>query len=295
MKTPHLDKIKAALNNPKSNADLEILKEIHNEYNLWTKKMDNLKSKGDEKVKDLVKLLNEYKDKVEVNLIFEKGSEFLKRQKGQLKLDGSIMEEFLIRLMDISIIPELKDASFITGPNQAFMSLAFVPQDFNNLGLKPEILLKTKDQDFIVGKEIFYKFSSEESFGSKRTTEGKMALAVISAECKVNYDKTMFQECAGTAARLKQGIPYAKYFVIVEYLDMTPEDCRLTEIDNVLIIRKAKRLPFEKRTSIKDVKEQRKNNPIDYKIILKFVNEMRSFLSSKWYDPDEALRRGSFN
>jgi hypothetical protein len=295
MKTPHLDKIKSALKNPKAKEDLKVLQDIMNEYLVWTKKMDSLKSKGDKKLEDLIKLLNEYKDNVEVKLILGSGSSFLTRQKGQLKLDNSIMEEFLIRLMDSNIIPELKGVEFITGPHKAFMSLAFRPQDFTNLGKKPEVIIKTKDNDFILGKKIHYKFSSESDFNSDKTHEGEFALAVIAAECKVNFDKTMFQECSGTAGRLKEGVPYAKYYTLVEFLDMAPEDCKLTDIDNVFLIRKAKRLPYEKRNNIEEVSKQRKSNPISYEVMLSFVNEIRNFLSSTWYNPNEALPRGSFN
>ena len=197
--------------------------------------------------------------------------------------------------MDSEIIVELKDVDFITGPNNAFLSLSFRPQDFTALNNKPEVILKTKDCDFILGKQIFYKFSSESNFNNSNTHEGKMALAVLAAECKVNYDKTMFQECVATASRLKSGVPYAKYFAIIEFLDMKPEDCRLTDLDNVFLIRKAKRLPYEKRNNIDEVRKQRKSNPIDYEVILKFVNEIREFLGTTWYDPAAALNQGSFN
>lgn len=295
MKTPHFDKIKAALENPKSKEDLIVLKEILKEYGDWCKEMDALSTKGDQKIIDLVKLLNEYKDKVEIDCILKRGSPFLIRQKGQLKLDCSIIEEFLIRLMDKDIIPEIDGVSLLTGPNQTFMSLSFVPQSVASLINRPQVILKTKDQDFIVGKEIYYKFSAESSFSSERTTEGKLALAVIATECKVNYDKTMFQECAGTASRLKQGIPYAKYFVLVEFLDMTPEDCRLTEIDNVFLMRKTKRLPFEKRNDINAVTLHRKQHPIDSEVMINFVHEIKNFLSNNWYNAEEAIKRGSFN
>lgn len=295
MVTPHLDKIKSAIKNPKAKADVKILNEILKAYVTWIKKMDSLKSKGDKKLKELVDLLNEYKDFVEVDLIIAQGSDFLIRQKGQMKLDNSIMEEFLIRLMDEDIIPELKGVDFITGPNKALMSLAFRPQDFAHLGEKPEVVLKVKDQDFILGKKIHYKFSSDKDFNKDNTQVGEFALAVIAAECKINLDKTMFQECAGTASRLKEGVPYAKYFTLVEFLDMIPEDCNLTEIDNVFLLRKGKRLPYEKRNKLEEVRKQRISNPIDYNIILKFVNEIRDFLDATWYNPDEALSRGSFN
>jgi Bpu10I restriction endonuclease len=104
----------------------------------------------------------------------------------------------------------------------------------------------------------------------------------------------MFQECAGTAARLKQGCPIAKYYALVEYLDMQPEDTRLTEIDNVFLLRKTKRLPFEKRNILSEIKAQHKNFPISSDVISMFVAEIQNFIDASWYDPEEALRRGSF-
>jgi hypothetical protein len=117
---------------------------------------------------------------------------------------------------------------------------------------------------------------------------------VLAAECKVNLDKTMYQEAAGTAARLKQGCPMERYFVPVEYLDMQPEDCRLTDIDNVFLLRHARRLPVEKRSVLSEVERQRQEHPIDAKILWRFVQEIRAFVETTWYDPDEALNRGSF-
>jgi len=42
----------------------------------------------------MTELLNNYKDFLEVDLITRRGSAFIKRQKGQLKLDNSVIEEF---------------------------------------------------------------------------------------------------------------------------------------------------------------------------------------------------------
>lgn len=116
----------------------------------------------------------------------------------------------------------------------------------------------------------------------------------MASECKVNLDKTMFQEAAGTATRLKQGVPYARYYILVEFLDMQPEDTRLTDIDNVFLLRHAERLPFEKRSDLQSVKKQRKDHPIDHGVIQMFLEEIRGFLQTKWYDPESALSRGSF-
>ena len=293
-KHPHREKLLAAIENPKSNEDVDLLKEGLSAYNVWIEKLTGLKSKGEERINEMTTLLNEYKDFLEVDLIATRGSDFLKRQKGQLKLDNSVLEEFLIHLVNPAILGNLPSFNLETGPQTAFMSLAFRPSAISNLNEKPEVILKVKDQDFTIGKAIHYKFSSDSKFSTQKTVDGKFYLAVLAAECKINYDKTMFQECAGTAARLKQGCPIAKYYALVEFLDMQPEDTRLTEIDNVFLLRKAKRLPFEKRSVLAEVKAQHKNFPISPEVISKFVSEIQKFIDATWYNPDEALIRGSF-
>jgi hypothetical protein len=293
-KTPHKEKLIAALENPKTNGDTDLLKEALSGYEYWISKLVSLSTKGEERIIEMTSLLNGYKDFLEVDLIASKGTAFLKRQKGQLKLDNSVLEEFLIHLVSPNILNNLPDFDLESGPQTAFMSLAFRPSNISNLNGKPEVILKVKDQDFTIGKEIHYKFSSDLNFSNQKTVNGRFHLAVLSAECKINYDKTMFQECAGTAARLKQGCPIAKYYAMVEYLDMQPEDTRLTEIDNVFLIRKAKRLPFEKRSKLEEVKAQHRNFPISADVISMFVREIQSFIDSTWYNPEEALKRGSF-
>jgi hypothetical protein len=264
-------------------------------YDDWITKMSALTSTGQKKVFEMVKLLNIYKDYLEVELIAQKGSTFIKRQKGQLKLDNSVLEEFLIYLVDPTIIQGLPtDFHIEKGPQTAFMSLSFRPSGMSSLNEKPDIVLKEKNQDFTIGKSLYYKFSASPSFETTKTSEGKLFLAVLAAEIKVNYDKTMFQECAGTAARLKQGCPIAKYYALVEYLDMQPEDCRLTDIDNVFLLRKTKRLPQQKRPIYEEVKNQHQDYPIDKKVMWNFVQEIQNFVDAIWYDPDAALKRGSF-
>jgi hypothetical protein len=294
LKNPHREKLLAAIANPKCKNDIPILKEAEKAYNNWIKDINSLTSTGKQKVFEMVNTLNEYKDYLEVELIARRGSPFIKRQKGQLKLDNSVIEEFLIHLIDPSIISRLPSFELEVGPQTAFMSLSFRPAGISKLDDKPEVVLKLKDQDFTIGKTVYYKFSSDSKFDESKTEEGKLFLAVLAVECKVNYDKTMFQECAGTASRLKQGCPISTYYALVEYLDMNPEDCRLTDIDNVFLLRHAKRLPFEKRSIFEEVRDQHKHYPIDGEVLYKFVQETQRFINAVWYDPNEALKRGSF-
>jgi len=293
--TSHKEKLLAAIENPKCKDDVEILKEGLNAYNKWIINLDALKSTGKQKILEMTNLLNKYKDYLEVDLIAKKCSPFIKRQKGQLKLDNSVIEEFLTRLIDPSIIKGLPtDFHLEVGPQTAFMSLSFRPMNMNSLNEKPDVVMKLKDQDFTIGKTIYYKFSPDANFGVTKTGKGSLFLAVLAAECKVNLDKTMFQEAAGTATRLKQGCPNSRYYVLAEYLDMIPEDCRLTDIDNVFLLRHVRRLPFEKRDVYEEVRDQHRDFPIDGELVYRFVEEIQSFLGSAWYDPDAALSRGSF-
>lgn len=292
--TPHKDKLIAAIDNKKAKNDKILLQEAYERYESWIKDLSKLTSKGDKRVEEMTNLLNAYKDFLEVDLIAKKGSAFLKRQKGQMKLDNSIMEEFLIHLVCDDVLKNLPNG-IETGSQKAFMSFSFRPSSIKALIKKPEIVLKQKDQDFTLGKSIYYQLSPDDQFDKGITTNGKLFLAVLAAEVKVNYDKTMFQECAGTASRLKQGCPESKYYALVEYLDMQAEDVRLTDIDNVFLLRKAKRLPYEKRSIFEEVRDQHKEFPISADVMKKFVKEMQHFINATWYDPDEALKRGSFS
>lgn len=291
---PHKDKLEAAIANPKAAQDLDILQEALNAYNSWIESIHNLQSTGDEYLTDLVRGLNSYKDYLEVELIARRGSDFIKRQKGQLKLDNSVIEEFLPYLVDTRLLNNLPtEYELETGSQTSFMSLSFCPTNIQTLH-KPQIEIKDKDQDFAIGKSIYYKFSTDQDFAAESTITGQMFLAVLAAECKVNYDKTMFQECCGTAARLKQGCPISKYYALVEYLDMSPEDTRLTSIDNVYLLRKAKRLPYEKRSVYSEILAQHRDYPIDLDVMRQFVKSIQDFIDATWYDPAAALARGSF-
>lgn len=292
---PHKDKLDAAIANPKcSKNDKALLERARAAYEQWIGKMESLSSSGRTRVKEMTDLLNEYKDFLEVELIAKGGADFIVRQKGQLKLDGSVIEEFLIHLIDRGVLNNLPSFGLEVGPQTAFMSLAFMPRNLEALGDKPAVVLKEKDTDFTVGKTVYFKFSVDPSFSAAKTSEGNFVLAILAAECKINLDKTMFQEAAGTAARLKQGCPISRYYLLVEYLDMEPEDCRLTAVDNVFLLRHAKRLPFEKRNIYDEVKKQHREHPIDFEVVWRFSQEIQKFIDAVWHDPTRALQRGSF-
>lgn len=292
--TPHLDKLNAAMANEKCHDDLKLLQEALKRYEAWIKSNNGLQTTGRQRVNDLVEYLNAYKDFLEVELIARKGSAFLKRQKGQLKLDNSVIEEFLPYLVVPEIIEGLPETPILLGPYKTFLNVNLAPPSLDNFDGPPEVLVKTKDQDFIIGKTVYYKLSSDPKFKKPHTAQGCFALAALVAECKTNFDKTMFQEAIGTAGTLKHTCPQARYYVLAEHLDMVPEDTRLTSLNNVYLLRKCRRLSPGKRHRVKEVEAQHRDFPIDVEVIWQFTEEIQRFVHSVWYDPHKAVRRGSF-
>lgn len=294
--TPHGNKITAALTNLKAgDEDRVLLGEIRERYDAWTQALDEVVPDEDPETRVLrqARLLNDYKFFVEVECIARRGSAWLKRQKGQLKLDNSIIEEFLIHLVHPATLPGFPRLDELTaGPHQAFMSMSFRTDSMAGLLDRPEVVVKTKDQDFALGARVHYAVGTDPTLAD--ATRGAFVLAVLAAECKVNLDKTMFQEAAGTATRLKHGCPMAKYFVIAEFLDMTPEDVRLTDIDNVFLLRGVRRLNPSQRSDADAIARCHTEHPVRGDVLWRFVQEMQAFIQAIWFDPASVLQRGSF-
>ena len=105
----HKDKLEALLKNPKlPPSDVPKVGEALKRHKHWISQLDSLKFSGEELLKEMIRLLNEYKFFIEYNLIFCSPNDFLYRQKGQLKLDNTVLEEFLPRLVDERLVSSLK-------------------------------------------------------------------------------------------------------------------------------------------------------------------------------------------
>jgi len=125
------------------------------------------------------------------------------------------------------------------GPNRCFSAIYFVSgitRPERGGGLK----IREKDQDFTVSRRLYVRTSHSAEFTS--FAEDNTYLAHIAAEIKTNLDKTMFQEACATAHDVKSAVAGSKYYLICEWLDMIPLSTAPTDIDEALILRKAKRL-----------------------------------------------------
>jgi hypothetical protein len=148
-------------------------------------------------------------------------------------------------LVDPRIIPELEGTEYYAGPKNAFSAVYFTASlalPLKGGGLE----IRTKDHDFTVGRSVYVQASFDKSFPAEDTLTRDTYLAFLAAECKTNLDKTMFQEAAATAHDLKTAVVGARYYVLCEWLDMTPISTATTDIDEVIILR-GKRLPSARR------------------------------------------------
>ena len=235
---PHYGKLIACLGNPRlPEADKERLEEAIRKYHEWIIELESVERGQIDTAEKLVEITNKYKRFIELDLIFDSTDNFLYRQKGQLKLDNTILEEFLPQLVFRSL--RGIDYSFELGPRNTFAGLSFL-SSVGNPGEGGEPSIRTKNQDFILGKKLYLKTSFDLDFQNYKLIESH--LGYVCAECKTNLDKTMFQEAVATSRDLKIAVPGSLYFLICEFLDMTPVSIISTQIDDVLIVRKTKRM-----------------------------------------------------
>jgi hypothetical protein len=298
--TPHLDKLKACLQNrAMPEGDLGRLRAAEQKYHGWIKAMDDVPRGSPDCVERLVDATNVYKRYVELDLIFDSPGNFLYRQKGQLKLDNTILEEFLPHLVYRSL--KGLEEGYELGPASTFAGLTMLSTlGKHGSGGLPRIL--SKDQDFVLGRRLYLRTSFDSSFGTFDAQDA--ALGYVCAECKTNLDKTMFQEAVATSRDLKQAVPGSLYFLIAEFLDMTPRSITATQIDDVIIVRKAKRISSNVRQDFK-TPESRKAHRGEHAefidsckysapVFQRMVDKIQALVDTK--DPTEkvVLERGFF-
>lgn len=122
--TPHFDKLNAALENEKMpKSEIPRLKDAIKQYHQWIENMNNVEGKSEVVIPALVNMLNKYKYYIDYDLIFSSEQDFLYRQKGQLKLDNTIVEEFLPYLV-LKSFPQLSN-NINLGPAQCFSAIYF--------------------------------------------------------------------------------------------------------------------------------------------------------------------------
>ena len=114
----------------------------------------------------------------------------------------------------------------------------------------------------------------------------------------------MFQEAAATALDVKQAVPGARYYLLCEWLDMTPISTITTAIDEIIVLRKQKRLSSSIRREYSTAKGRRRSRssyvdystqyPLSPDMFMRFLEHVAILLNSKQSDEETALQRGYF-
>lgn len=298
--TPHLSKLNALLMNPRlPKADKPRVEEGLTRYKQWIGELQLVKPGQKDAVQKLVDATNRYKRFIELDLIYDSPEDFLYRQKGQLKLDNTILEEFLPRLIYRGV--SLAENNFEFGPQKTFSALSFT-SSLSNPGAGGQASLRTKDQDFVLGKRLYMMTSFDRNFENAEKIEAH--LGYVCAECKTNLDKTMFQEAVATSRDLKMAVPASLYFLVCEFLDMTPVSITSTHIDDVLIVRKAKRMSSNIRQEYRSFRD-RQTHRDDYVAFLdaskyysdvfqRMIDKIQRMANDVDPSADKALKQGHF-
>jgi hypothetical protein len=298
--TPHGDKLRALAQNRKlPPEDRPRVERAIERYQEWLRQLDTVRGEYQAIISRMTALLNDYKRHVELDLIFDSDNDFLYRQKGQLKLDNTVIEEFLPLLVTTALADALENYELTFGPATCFSGIRF-ESSIVDARTGGGMQLRQKDHDFAISRKLFVQTSYRADFQEAITAETHIAYVV--AECKTNLDKTMFQEAAATALDVKTAVPSAQYHLLCEWLDMTPINTATTTIDEIIILRKAKRLPSNVRDQFNTAAGRKRHketfiahlaaNPIAAETLARFLGHIQKLIGSD--TEDDVLARGYF-
>ena len=95
----------------------------------------------------MVASLSRYKTYVDLDLVFDSKMDFLYRQKGQLKLDNTIIEEFMPWLVGRVFSERIAERDVTLGPANCFAQLHF-DLDLADAEANRGMMIRSKDQGF---------------------------------------------------------------------------------------------------------------------------------------------------
>ena len=302
----HGEKIVSAIQSNKMPVkDVPRLEMALQRYDEWIEKLKGINAETvDELVEKLVTELNTYKNYIDINLIFDSEEDFLYRQKGQLKLDNTVIEEFMPIFVKKCVEKVEENCDIEISSQIPMFSSVYFASSLSNPNIGGGINIKTKDQDFSMSRKLYLQSSYDPQFNPEKTVKLETHLGYVLSEMKTNLDKTMFQEASATAHDIKQAVTGAKYYLLCDYLDMTPISTTTTDIDEILILRKAKRISsnIRKEFSTKIGREKWRpwyteylmNNPYSVDMFKRFINHIFSQMSNEELIEESVLEVGYF-
>ena len=165
------------------------------------------------------------------------------------------------------------------------------------------VFVKKKDLDFSVARRHHMKISRPDD--EQDVFEHEFFVSFFTTEIKTNLDKTMFQEAAATAGELKRMSSDSKYILLCEWLNMTPINTKLTAMDEVIVLRRCKRLTSNLRKDFATVEGRAKardwygkfldDHPLNLDGFKRLVSHLNECFPANEQDTTEAvLERGYF-
>ncbi|MFZ5785079.1 MAG: Bpu10I family restriction endonuclease [Acidobacteriota bacterium] len=303
MPTPHLEKLNAVLENDKLPAtDRPRIEGALKRYEKWIEDMRRIEVDEEQAsaLEKMIGLFDEYKRYFDLDVIFDSEEDFLYRQKGQLKLDNSIIEEFLPWLLRPPVFADAP-ADLACGPSTCYSAVYF-ESSLGNSHPGAGIHLRTKDQDFALSRKLYIRASHSPDFDCSEDVS--TYIAYVATEVKTNLDKTMFQEACATARDLRMAVPAARYFLMCEWLDMTPVSTAPTDISEVLLLRGAKRLGSNMRKCFATSRGRKSarsefsrylvDNPFRADVFGRWLGHIRGLLDDGDPAEDDVLGKGYF-
>jgi len=302
----HGEKLVAAKNSDKiPQGDIARIEYAINAYDKWIQDLQTVNA-GDLQalIIELVHLLNDYKFFIDLDLIFDSPDDFLYRQKGQLKLDNTVIEEFLPIFVNKCIDMQYGTCNIEIGSQTPVFSSAFFNSSLSHPSVGGGITIKTKDQDFSLSRKLYLRSSYYPDFKAEETVTLSTSIGYVLAELKTNLDKTMYQEASATAHDIKLAVTGAKYFLLCDYLDMKPISTATTDIDEILILRKAKRINSNIRAEYSTFTGRQKNrdeyikflknNPYSGEIFSRFIEHVFAQITDEELIEENVLQVGYF-
>lgn len=302
----HGEKIIAVLESAKlPDSDISRLEIAVQKYDEWINSLETVDAPMvDELIAKLVGLLNEYKFYIDIDLIFDSPENFLYRQKGQLKLDNTVIEEFLPIFVRKCILKKFGKCDVEVGSQTATFSSAYFASSLSSPAIGGGLSIKSKDQDFSMSRTLYLRSSYTPTFDAEKTVTIATHLGYVMAELKTNLDKTMYQEASATAHDVKLAVTGAKYYLLCDFLDMTPISTTTTDIDEILIVRKAKRISSNVRKAFSTFAGRQANrelyisylkeNPYSVDIFKRFIEHIFSQMKNEDLIEKNVLDLGYF-
>jgi hypothetical protein len=223
-------------------------------YKRWKLQNENIMGSTLKAIKNKVRFLNNYMDKISEIEIFS----------SQSKYHSSVLEEFFYYLFSDLINninrPKRSANKIMLGGIRAYSNLYFAPKSIYEFKKTSSIKVNVKDQDFSIYRNV--KLTAED-------IETTLNVPVVSIECKTYIDKTMLEGSIATAEKIKNGNPYCLFIVVAETYSVSFDvDPAYSRIDQIYILRKSK--------------DTSKSSKIDYHVVCDLFKYVKKHISRDW-------------